>query len=186
MLTAFALSLTNIITGVIAVFSKEIRKKVAGYPDVVNMKQFMEILSAKGNTKSINWTLGKWILNERKIEHFVMHGSIMIPLGCIKEYVQSREYERDRLFFPSLCDDSLSFVISVDLDGRRMYYKRSYGKERKGCLTPDINKAYHYKYDQFARAVYRYEQMRNLIGDSKILKIDEKGDITDVQSDLCY
>ena len=85
---------------------EEYEKLFADYPEVVDLKQFREMLGGIGDGMARKLMQGDYV------EHFVIGGTYMIPKKCVIDYVMSKHYQvlniklKHHIRIPWLWDES--------------------------------------------------------------------------------
>ena len=70
---------------------KQYETLFAGYPDVVTLPQFCEMLGGIGDNTA------RKLMQENVVRHFVIDHGYMIPKTCVIDYVMSKHYKLYRL-----------------------------------------------------------------------------------------
>ena len=66
------------------------RKKFAGYPDLVTLNQFREMLGGIGDSTA------RKLIRENRVKHYYVRGTYLIPKEWVIDYLLSTHYAKYR------------------------------------------------------------------------------------------
>lgn len=69
---------------------KQLENKFAAYPDVVTLTDFRKMLGGIGDSTA------RKLMREKRVQHYYIRNTYLIPKPCVIDYVLSTDYEKYR------------------------------------------------------------------------------------------